>query len=143
MSQRQSLPFKKPEIKDATLPMVSYMLDQCEVPIIFMDMEEWYLSQTGRENLNLLESYTNVEYITVVSEFIQLSMDTATAMVINDTLCIIGKSSYYYVIDLYNGLLFATEAPEYEFTANMIVSAKIYGNLLPPPPLKKVKKGQK
>lgn len=132
MNQRQSLPFKKPSRPDATLSMAAYMIEHSDVPIIFMDMDGFVASYEGEakpnsSNLVLLQTQKEIEYITAMSNFIELTMETPAVAVIDETLCIIGKSSNYYVIDIYNEILYETESPEYEFPSNKVISVSFYG----------------
>lgn len=143
MKQRQSIPFPKPE-KDVTLAVASYLLEVSEIPIIFLDIEEFKKSYDGPVTIDLVETQKDVEYITAMNNF-TLNKEPAVA-VVSPTLCIVGNQTNYYVFDLFNEILYTTTAPEFEFE-NKIVDVTIYkksavpvGTAAPQPPTKKTKK---
>lgn len=145
MKQRQSIPFPKPE-KDVTLAVASYLLEVSEIPIIFLDIEEFKKSYDGSVTIDLVETQKDVEYITAMNNF-TLNKEPAVA-VVSPTLCIVGNQTNYYVFDLFNEILYTTTAPEFEFE-NKIVDVTIYKKsgtatavptAAPQPPTKKTKK---
>ena len=143
MKQRQSIPFPKPE-KDVTLAVASYLLEVSEIPIIFLDIEEFKKSYDGPVTIDLVETQKDVEYITAMNNF-TLNKEPAVA-VVSPTLCIVGNQTNYYVFDLFNEILYTTTAPEFEFE-NKIVDVTIYkksavpvGTAAPQPPPKKTQK---
>lgn len=125
MNQRQSLVFVKPENKDATLSTASYLIENSDVPLVFLDKEDFTKSYNGPVTLEKVESKTDVDFMEAVSDFSIMAEETPMVIVIEPTLCIVGKSSQYYVFDLYNEILYTTKTPEWEFP-NKKVNVTLY-----------------
>lgn len=115
MNQRQSIVFVKPENKDATLSTASYMIENSDVPLTFLDKEDFTRSFNGPVTLEKIETKTNVDFMEAMSDFVLTTENTPMVAVVEPSLCIVGKSSQYYVFDLYNEILYTTTSPEWEF----------------------------
>lgn len=115
MNQRQSLVFVKPENKDATLSTASYMIENSDVPLVFLDKEDFTKSFNGPINLEKLDSKSDVDFMEALSDFVLMTNETPMVAIIQPSLCIVGKSSQYYVFDLFNEILYTTKTPEWEF----------------------------
>lgn len=115
MNQRQSIVFVKPENKDATLSTASYMIENSDVPLVFLDKEDFTKSFTGPVILEKTVSKTDVDFMEALSDFVLISEKTPMVAVVEPSLCIVGKSSQYYVFDLFNEILYTTKTPEWEF----------------------------
>jgi len=128
MKQRQSIPFKKPE-KDVTLSTASYLIDNFEIPIIFLKLEETY----GEQNiLEPVETFKDVEFVNAMSDFLLLTATEPAVAIIEPSLCIVGNNTNYYVVDLYNEIFYTSTTPQYEFPQDKKVNVTFYKKKMEP-----------